>query len=168
MALEKIPALVTAGARVTVVAPEVRPEIRQLDVEVILRPFTPSDMDGAWYVVAAAPPSINRSVSELADQRQTFVNAVDDLEHADVYLGSVIRRRGFTFAISSNGASPALTALVRRGLERLLPDELDRWLEIGRQLRPQWKADQIPFDQRRPLLLAAINRWHAEQKETPS
>ena len=164
MALEKLPALVEAKARVTVVAPEIRSEILALEgIEVRQRSFEPADLDGAWYVVAAAPPDVNRDVSEVAARRQVFVNAVDDRRYADVYLGGIIRKSGFTIAISSDGASPALTALVRRGLERLLPDELDDWLRIGRSLREDWKARRIPFADRRPLLLDAINRWHAEQ-----
>lgn len=165
MALEKLPALLEAGAIVTVVAPEVRPEIHALSpAEIRARPFAPSDLDGAWYAVAAAPPEVNRAVSEAAAARQIFVNAVDDLRYADAYLGGVLRRGGMTFAISTDGGSPALTALVRRGLEQLLPEALDDWLEIGRALRPAWKRDGIPFSERRPLLLEAINRWHAEER----
>ena len=161
MALEKLPALVEAGAKITVVAPEIRSEIRAIaGLRLIERGFEPADLDGVWYAVAAAPPEINRHVSETAAGRQTFVNAVDDLRYADAYLGGVVRKSGFTFAISSDAASPALTALLRRGLERLIPDELDEWLAIGRSLRPQWKADRVPFADRRPLLLQAINRWH--------
>lgn len=166
MALEKIPALLDANAAVTVVAPEIRAEIRALGgLTVVQRGFEPSDLDGAWYVVAAAPPDVNRRVSETAAARQIFVNAVDDLRYADAYLGGVVKKAGFTFAISSDGGAPALTALIRRGLERLLPDELDEWLAIGRGLRPKWKADAVPFAERRPLLLEAINQWHAEQRE---
>ena len=166
MALEKIPALLEAGARITVVAPDIRPEIRRIGgLRLETRPFQPDDLKGVWYVVAAAPPNVNREVSELAAERQTFVNAVDDLRYADVYLGGVVQRAGFTFSISSDGASPALTALIRRGLERLIPDELDQWLAIGRELRPKWKANNVPFPNRRPLLLAAINAWHREQEE---
>ncbi len=169
MALEKLPALLDAEAVVTVVAPDVRPDIRALPgISIVERGFEPRDLDGAWYVVAAAPPEVNRQVSEAAAGRQIFVNAVDDLRYADAYLGGVIRKAGFTFAISSDAASPALTALVRRGLERLIPEELDEWLAIGRRMRPKWKADQTPFAQRRPLLLEAINRWHAERQEASS
>ncbi|MEL7368010.1 MAG: bifunctional precorrin-2 dehydrogenase/sirohydrochlorin ferrochelatase [Myxococcota bacterium] len=167
MALEKIPALLHARAQVTVIAPEIRPEIQAMKgLTLHERPFEPSDLDGAWYAVAAAPPEVNRHVSEIAAQRQIFVNAVDDLRYADAYLGGIVRKSGFTFAISSDGASPALTALLRRGLERLIPDELGQWLKIGRSLRPRWKADQIPFPDRRPLLLKAINDWHTEQETT--
>ncbi|MEL6190257.1 MAG: bifunctional precorrin-2 dehydrogenase/sirohydrochlorin ferrochelatase [Myxococcota bacterium] len=165
MALEKLPALLDAGADVTVIAPEILPQVAAAKVTLRRREFRAGDLDAAWYVVAAAPPAVNREVSAEASRLRLFVNAVDDLKHADVYLGSVVRRSGFTFAISSNARSPALTALIRRGLEWLLPSSLDDWLSIAAQLRKEWKRDGIPFEKRRPLLLLAINAWHERRGE---
>ena len=160
MALEKVPALVEAGAEVTLISPEVQAELRALDIVVETRPYAEGDLAGAWYAVAAAPPEVNRAVAIEAERRQVFLNAVDDLRHADVYLGSILRRGGMTLALSSDGGSPALTALVRRGLEWLLPRELEDWMNIGKGLRSEWKRRKIPFAARRPLLLTAINAWH--------
>ena len=161
MAAEKIPALVQAGARVRVVSPAFSEDVRAQPVERIEKPFQPSDLDDAWYVVAAAPPDVNRAVSRAAAERRLFVNAVDDVKSADLYLGSVIRRAGMTLSISSNGRAPALTALVRRALERLLPDELEAWVETAEALRPRWKQSGLPFAERRPALLRALNEMYA-------
>ena len=90
VAASKIESLFSAGARVTVVAPQIRPEIERSDVEIVRREFRETDLDGAWWVVAAAPPAVNRQVSAAAEARHIFVNAVDDPEHATAYLG---RRR---------------------------------------------------------------------------
>ena len=163
MAEEKVPALVEAGAEVTVIAPDIRPELRAIAHRCEDRPYQEGDLVGAWYVVAAAPPEVNRAVSVEAASLRLFVNAVDDLRHADAYLGGVVRRGGITLAISTDGGSPALTALVRRGIEWLLPSHLEDWLRIGKALRPQWKANRIPFPDRRPLLLKAINAWYEDQ-----
>ncbi len=169
MALEKLPALIEAQADIYLIAPQIKPEIRQLErVTLIERPYREGDLQGAWYVVSAAPPEVNREVSAEANERQVFVNAVDDLRHADVYLGSIITRGAFTIAISSNGGSPALTALIRRGLEWLLPRDLNDWLAIGRAMRPEWKQNQTPFAARRPLLLKAINRWYEDKEKEQS
>ena len=74
------------------------------------RPFDVSDLDGVWYVVAAATPDVNRAVAQAAEERQLFVNAVDDPPNATAYLGGVLRRGGVTVAISTDGHAPRLPA----------------------------------------------------------
>ena len=157
VAASKLEALLAAGAAVTVVAPDVVPEIEAAAVHLERRRFEPRDLDGAWFVVAAAPPEVNRAVRSAADARQVFVNAVDDPPNATVYLGGVVRKSGVTLAISTDGRAPALAGLLREGLETLLPDDLDAWLEVSRREREHWKRDGILMEKRRPLLLDAIN-----------
>ena len=99
-------------------------------VEVARRPFVPSDLDGVAFVVAAAPPAVNREVAAAAHARGLFVNAVDDIESASAYAGAVFRRAGVTVAISTDGEAPALAGLMREALEALLPDDLDRWMAV--------------------------------------
>jgi len=158
VAASKLAGLLDAGARVTVVAPGVRPELERDGVTVIRREFRATDLDGARFVVAAAPPAVNRAVAEAALARNLFVNAVDDVDSATAYLGAVVRRGQVTIAISTGGAAPALAGLVRQALELVLPrtDELDAWIETSRQLRVAWKRDQVPIEQRRALLLEAL------------
>lgn len=157
----KLPALLAAGAHVTVVAPGVRPEIEAADVTVLLRPFAPSDVDGAWLVVAAATPEVNRQVAAAAEDRGVFVNAVDDPASASAYTGGVLRRDGVTIAVSTEGQAPALAGLLREALEAVIPGELGSWLEEARRLRERQRADGVPMARRRPLLLEALNQLYA-------
>src|SRR5688500_19784409 len=76
VAASKLEALLAAGADVTVVAPEVRPEIEQTGVRVVRRAFEDADLDGAWWVVAAAPRDVNKRVLAAADARRVFVNEI--------------------------------------------------------------------------------------------
>jgi uroporphyrin-III C-methyltransferase / precorrin-2 dehydrogenase / sirohydrochlorin ferrochelatase len=146
------------------VAPDVVPAVAQAPVRIERRRFEPADLDGAWFVVAAAPPAVNEAVREAAEARQLFVNAVDDPPNATAYLGGVVRKHGVTLAISTDGRAPALAGLLREGLETLLPDDVERWLEVSRQERANWKRDGVPMENRRPLLLEAINRlYHARE-----
>ena len=55
VAAAKLDALIAAGADVTVVAPDVVPTIEERPVTILRRPFEERDLDGAWWVVAAAP-----------------------------------------------------------------------------------------------------------------
>jgi uroporphyrin-III C-methyltransferase/precorrin-2 dehydrogenase/sirohydrochlorin ferrochelatase len=158
VAAAKIPALVESGADVVVIAPEVRPEVAASGVRFESRAFRPADLDGAWYVVAAAPPEVNREVASAASERRLFVNAVDDKESASAYLGSVLTRGGVTAAFSTEGAAPAIAGLLREAVDALLPEDLETWMQKAEALRTEWKKAGIPMSERRPLLLQALNK----------
>ena len=168
MAAAKLRALVDAGARVTVIAPEVVPEIAAAagDLEIVRRPFEPSDLDDTFYVVAAAPPEVNRQVSREASSRGLFVNAVDDMENASAYAGAIVQRAGVTIALSTDGEAPALAGLIREALEELLPDDLDQWMSCAKDARQRWLADRVPMAERRPLLLQALNALYDRKVQT--
>jgi uroporphyrin-III C-methyltransferase / precorrin-2 dehydrogenase / sirohydrochlorin ferrochelatase len=157
VAASKLKALLDAEADVTVVAPIVHADIQAAPVTIHRRPFELGDLDGVWYVVAAAPPDVNRAVSAAAAARQLFVNAVDDPPNASVYLGAVVKREDVIVAISTSGRAPALAGLLREGLDRLLPADLNAWLRVADDERIRWKAAGIPMEARRPELLRALN-----------
>ena len=166
VAASKLDALLTVGADITVIAPEVRAEIEERPVTVVRRRFEASDLDGAWWVVAAAPPEVNRQVLAAADERRIFVNAVDDPVHATAYLGGVVRRHGVTVAISTNGRAPALAGLLREALDAWLPGELDEWLLAADEARREWKAQSVPMEARRPRLLETLNKLYHDRAES--
>jgi siroheme synthase-like protein len=173
VASAKLAQLLAAGADVHVVAPEIHEDVVKAAVAISRRPFVPADLDGAWLVVAAATPDVNRSVAAAAEARQVFVNAVDDPANASAFLSGVVRRDGVTLAISTSGDAPGLTALLREALDAVLPSELGAWVREARRQRAAWKEDHVPMSNRRPLLLEALNRLYrstadpAEHVEDP-
>jgi uroporphyrin-III C-methyltransferase / precorrin-2 dehydrogenase / sirohydrochlorin ferrochelatase len=168
VAAGKIETLTAVGARVTVIAPDIRPEIERADVEIVRREFADADLEGAWWVVAAAPPAVNRAVSEAAERRRIFVNAVDDPEHATAYLGGVVRRDGVTIAISTDGRAPAIAGLLREAFDALLPREIDGWLQASDEARRLWRTQRTPMEERRPQLLDILNRLYASRSQIPN
>ena len=170
VAAGKVRPLVDAGARVTVVAPDVVDEIAALapNIAIERRPFEPRDVDGAWYVVAAAPPEVNRAVARAAEARCLFVNAVDDLESASAYAGAIVQKAGVTIAMSTDGKAPALAGLMREALEVLLPGDLDKWMSCAQEARRGWLAQGVPMAERRPMLLQALNELYERKRAASS
>jgi siroheme synthase-like protein len=158
----KLRALLDAGARITLVAPDIVDGIASManEIEIAQRPFEPADLEGAWYVVAAGPPEVNRAVAQAAEARCLFVNAVDDVESASAYAGAIVQRAGVTLALSTDGDAPALAGLLREALETVLPDDLDAWMTRAREARRAWLAQGVPMAERRPLLLQALNELY--------
>jgi len=180
VATAKLQQLLAVGAHVTVVSPSISDEIRtvagrpfqgrpgepeRLTLQLLERPFAPADLDGVWLVVAAATPEVNRSVADAAESRHVFVNAVDDPANASAFLSGVVRRDGVTIAISTSGDAPALTALLREGLDALLPRDLASWVWRARAERVAWRRDGVPMEERKPRLLRALNRIYGLSPE---
>lgn len=165
VAAAKIPALLAAGAEVTVIAPEISSAIARSQVTAVTREFQPSDLDGAWFVTAAATASVNRAVREAADERGLFVNAVDDPANATAYLGGTINRGGVTVAFSTAGRAPALAGLLREAFDELVPTDIGAWAERAVALSRDQRAEGVPMIQRRPQLLDALNRLYAARQE---
>jgi siroheme synthase-like protein len=167
VAWEKAQALREAGAVLRVVAPEIGPELARVADELRVRPFAASDLDGAWLVVSAAPPEVNRAVRAAADSRSLFVVAVDDVASCSAIGAARFQRGDLTVAISSDGRAPALVALLRRAIEALLPDDVDAWQAIATRARDDWKRAAVPVRERRPRLLAALNALYSNGKLVP-
>ena len=147
VAASKLDALLAAGADVTVVAPEVVPEIERPGVTVVRRPFEDADLDGAWWVVAAAPAEVNRRVRAAADARRIFVNAVDDPAARDGISGW--RRAAATASRSRfrpTAARLRWPGLLREGMDAWLPGDLGEWLSAADAARREWKERSVPME----------------------
>ena len=117
--------------------------------------------------MAAATPEVNRQVAQAAEERRLFVNAVDDPANATAFLSGVVRRDGVTLAISTSGDAPGLTALLREALDAVLPRDLGEWMDEARDERATWRRDGVPMEERRPLLLEALNGLYGRRAREP-
>lgn len=161
VAERKIASLVEAGARVRVVAPEATESVRRLSddgkVEWRARGYQDADLDDAWLVMAATSDAeVQRQVGDGATGRRIFCVAIDDPPNATAYSGAVVRRPPFLVAISSSGAAPALSRLMREVLESVLPGE--DWVEHATRLRARWLAEGTPMAERFSQLVAEWKR----------
>jgi uroporphyrin-III C-methyltransferase/precorrin-2 dehydrogenase/sirohydrochlorin ferrochelatase len=168
VAAGKVATLQEAGAAITVVAPEVGPALAELaaagKIALVSRSFEAADLDGAWLVVAAATPAVNRGVAAAAESQRLFVLAVDDPSAASAYGAGALRRGGVTVAVSTEGRAPALAGLLREGLEAVLPDDVEAWTAEAEAQRARWRANGVPMAARRPLLLDALNAIYERKK----
>jgi uroporphyrin-III C-methyltransferase/precorrin-2 dehydrogenase/sirohydrochlorin ferrochelatase len=155
VALEKIGSLLKTGVKLRVIAPQARPEIRQLaaegKLEWIEREFQPSDLDGNFIVIAATDvPEVNATVYREAVARGIACNSVDDIPNCDFFFGSVVSRGDLQIAISTAGESPALAQRLRREIDEQLPDGL--WLVQVGELRREVLSTQPRGEERRLVL----------------
>lgn len=126
---EKIHKLVDAGARVTIVAPDLIPEVQQYvddgRATLIQRPFEPGDTEGYEVVMVATDNgAVNKQVADEARSRDIWVNAADDVANCDFILPSLAKRGQISIATSTGGSSPALARWLRERMEEFLSDDV--------------------------------------------
>ncbi len=144
VALRKVRSLLEHGASVSVISPELCPELSDLaakgQVRVLWRNYEAGDLRGVFIAVAATDDAkVNQELLKEARESKALVNAVDDPENCDFIVPSSLRRGDVTIAVSTSGRSPALARKIRTRLEAefgeeyaalaLLLDETRRWIK---------------------------------------
>ena len=173
VALQKIPALLTAEADLRVIAPRIRPEFERLAsenrIELLQREFTASDLDQTFLVIAATDdPSVNAAVHSAAVERNILCNSVDDPPHCDFYFGSVVNRGDLQIAISTTGESPAFAQRLRQEIDEQLPEDLGPWLHSLGQLRRDVLAAHPEGEERKLLLHRLAQREVCDSRDCPA
>ena len=122
IAFRKIEGLLRAHAEVTVVAPMIAAEVRELPVMVVGRRYAASDLDTVRLVITATDdPAVNASVAADATDRGIWVNSADDPANCTFTLPAVARDGAVTVAVGTGGSSPALASHLR--------GEIEKWLQ---------------------------------------
>ncbi len=117
VAQRRVPGLIAAGADVLVVSPRVTPAIEGMAIagEVAWeeRGFRATDLDEAWYTLAATDVrAVNEEVSRAAEERRVFCVRADDAREATAWTPAVGRHAGLTVAVVAN-REPRRSAAIR-------------------------------------------------------
>ena len=144
MATRKASKLVQAGAEVVVVAPEVRPELASLNVELRYRPYEQGDLEGADLAFAATDSrGVNAAVAREAGERGVRINVADLPSEGDFAVPSTLRRGGLQVAVSTGGASPTLAKRIKNELEASFGPE---WAGVVEELEAIRQSGGTPGD----------------------
>jgi precorrin-2 dehydrogenase len=158
--LEKINGLLTCGASVSVVAPDVHKEVEELfelgAIELHRRGYRASDLDGCLLVVAATSDTdLNTSIYADAEARSMLINVVDVPDLCNFILPAILREGPLAVAISTSGASPALAKRMKREAGEMFGPE---YAELAFLLDEQreWAKSVLPTYQDRKEFFEAI------------
>jgi precorrin-2 dehydrogenase / sirohydrochlorin ferrochelatase len=165
--------LLECGAHVTVIAPNVRDEIREMEERGSIawnrRNYVVEDIAGQRLVIAATDdPEVNHAVYSDAVAAGVLANAVDDPPFCDFYFGSVVRRGPLQIGISTSGESPALAQRLRQQLELLIDEGTGPWLERLGALRREVLAAHPAGEERNSLLRTLATREVCDATHCPS
>jgi len=148
VALRKVKMLLGCGADVSVISPNIHPDLDRLvkkkALRRISREYQPGDLEGAVIVIAATDvKGVNDRVTQEAKRSGALVNVVDDPEPSDFIIPSFFRRKDLTIAVSTAGKSPALARKIRTRLEQIFGEEYAILLSLIEEVRSELKLRGI-------------------------
>lgn len=112
------------------------------NLSLIQKEYDHEDLRGADFVIAATNDSpLNTSIKYKANEQNILVNAADQPDLCDFYLGSIVNKGNLKIAISTNGKSPVLTRRMREYLEETLPENINETILNLNSFRNQHKGD---------------------------
>lgn len=148
VAARKIALLLKAGAEVVVVAPTLCTNLAELHATGKIAweqtEFEPGHVHDAWLVIAATDDkAVNEAVSRVSQTCGIPINVVDQPALCTFTMPSIIDRSPIVVAISSGGAAPVLSRLLRARLETLIPATYGRLAGLAGKFRKQVQS-QLP------------------------
>ncbi|MCD6570177.1 MAG: bifunctional precorrin-2 dehydrogenase/sirohydrochlorin ferrochelatase [Deltaproteobacteria bacterium] len=159
VAARKIESLLGAGAKVTVISPDVISEIANMPgIKIRHRQYKPRDLKDAFLVIAATNnEKENKVVSKEALSRHIFCNVVDQTDLCSFIVPSVVEKGPIKIAISTGGASPSLASKLRREIDNSIGPEYETLARILDKIRPLVLSQEGGAPEHRRIFDVLIN-----------
>jgi siroheme synthase-like protein len=148
VAQRRIEGLLSAAAVVTVVSPAITEALANLVAQGALRHiarvYQAGDLaDCNLAFLAIDDREVHKAILSEARLRGVWINSADDPENCDFILPAVIRRGELAIAISTGGASPATTRVLREELENYFTADYARLVRIAGEVRTELKKNSL-------------------------
>lgn len=169
VALRKVAALRAFGVAVVVVAPEILPEIMEMEgVSCLRRRFEEGDERGhALAVAATGDAAVNHRVSEACKKAGVLVNAADQIEDCEFLFPAYLKEGEVVAAFTSGGQAPVVAQYLK---EQARPAVTPLLGEIASQLGSIRKmaGDYAGTEEGRARMYREILRLGMQTGDVPS
>jgi precorrin-2 dehydrogenase/sirohydrochlorin ferrochelatase len=137
VAERKARTLIKAGATVKIISPSLTRNLKTFSekgkLSHIKRSYKRRDVNKAFHVIAAtSSPQTN---TKVAHDAEFLINVTDKPSEGNFIAPSIVRSGPLTIAISTEGASPAISKAIRKELEKLYCKEFALYLKFVESIR---------------------------------
>jgi uncharacterized protein len=153
---------------IKIVAKEINIELKKVldnhsHLEWEERSYNHNDLESVDFVIiATGDAALNKKIKLEANSWGILVNAADQPDLCDFYLGSIVNKGALKIAISTNGKSPVLAKRMREYFTEVIPDDIDNSISLLNNFRNQHKGD---FNQKLTDLNKATESFSFQKKE---
>jgi precorrin-2 dehydrogenase/sirohydrochlorin ferrochelatase len=154
--LRKVETLLSCGAVVTVVSPEVEAKLQSLSKNVALiikqRPYRSADLDRMFLVIGATDnEDLNQQISEDAQRANMLCNIADRPRVCNFILPAIIQRGDLVVTVSTSGKSPAFAKKLKKDLENEFGEEYTTFLCLMGAVRKKLLGTKHAPEAHKPL-----------------
>lgn len=136
IAKRKLKAISEFTSNIKIITKELTEEELGKGIEIVNKCFDEKDLEGVDFVITATG---NREQDEAVvascKAKGIPVNAADDREECDFFLPGIIKRGDLVVSVSTSGKSPAYSRHLREQIEDVIPDNIEKILDILGKLR---------------------------------
>lgn len=168
VALRKLEYLQDFGARVTVLAKEVLPEIREKqNIRLIEKSYEEADIlleDYLLVILATDDGAFNQQITRLCREKRIPVNVVDQPKECSFILPAYLKEENLLAAFSTGGDSPVVAQYLKEKNRSLLTPWLGRLTSYLGSLRPKVKAELSTMEERKTLYQKVLDTGLKEKR----
>ena len=136
IARRKLSAISEFTSNITVISKEGAEGLAREGIKVVNKCFDDKDLEGFDFVITATGSrEQDEAIVAACKSRGIPVNAADDREECDFFLPGIIKRGDLVVSVSTSGKSPAYSKHLREQIEEIIPDNIEKVLDIMGELR---------------------------------
>lgn len=170
VAYRKAVGLHHCGAAITVISPQLHPELHALwetgEIRWDRKYFDPSDMTPTALLIIAATNNreVNARVAHSVSDHQ-LVNVVDQQALSNCHVPATLRRGKLSIAISTGGASPYLAKAIKEELADRFDETYEQFVAFLAEAREHIKETVIDSTLRQQLLAQVTQDMYRSEQE---
>lgn len=136
IAKRKLKAISEFTSNITVISKEGAEGLAREGFKVVNKCFEYKDLEGFDFVITATGSrEQDEAIVASCKAKGIPVNAADDREECDFFLPGIIKRGDLVVSVSTSGKSPAYSKHLREQIEEIIPDSIEKMLDIMGELR---------------------------------
>ena len=136
IAKRKLKAISEFTSNIKIITKELTEEELGKGIEIVNKCFDEKDLEGMDFVITATGSREQDEVVVTSCKTKGIpVNAADDREECDFFLPGIIKRGDLVVSVSTSGKSPAYSRHLREQIEDVIPDNIEKGLDILGELR---------------------------------
>jgi len=136
IARRKLSAISEFTSNITVISKKGAEGLAREGIKVVNKCFDDKDLEGFDFVITATGSrEQDEAIVAACKSRGIPVNAADDREECDFFLPGIIKRGDLVVSVSTSGKSPAYSKHLREQIEEIIPDNIEKVLDIMGELR---------------------------------